>query len=136
MMSRLPPSSMQSLAKQVSTSAERMTSGISLLIVPCPTCMGRTRAVHPIIINTLKILLPTTLPIAISALPCSEESTLITSSGAEVPKATMVNPITRSEIRKRLATEAAPSVSPFAPIKIKANPPINKSRFIHIRYSF
>ena len=53
-----------------------------------------------------------------------------------VPKATMVNPITRSEIRKRLATEAAPSVSPLAPIKIKANPPINKSRFIHIRYCF
>ena len=98
MMFLLSPSRKQALAKQVNASAESMTKGISLLMVPSPTCMGRTKAVHPIIINTLKILLPTTFPIAISALPWIADSTLITNSGAEVPNATIVSPMTRLEI--------------------------------------
>ena len=118
-----------SLAQTKSTNEERMTNGISLLIVPSPTFMGSTKAVQPIIIKALNILLPTTLPIAISALPFNAESTLITNSGAEVPKATMVSPITKSEIRKRLATAAEPSVKPFAPAKIRARPPIKRSVF-------
>ena len=95
-------------------------------MVPSPTLMGSTTAVQPIIIKALNVLLPTTLPIAISALPFKAESTLITNSGAEVPKATMVRPITRSEIRKRLATAAEPSVRPFAPSNIRAKPPIKR----------
>ena len=72
--------------------------------------MGMTSAVHPTIIRMLNMLEPTTFPIAISELPLTADMTLMTSSGAEVPKATIVRPITRSEIRKRLATAAAPSV--------------------------
>lgn len=120
------PSSITSLAQKKSTSEARMTNGISLLMVPSPTLMGSTAAVHPIIIKALKVLLPTTLPIAISALPFKAESTLITNSGADVPKATMVRPITKSEIRKRLATAAEPSVRPFAPSNIRAKPPIKR----------
>jgi GNAT superfamily N-acetyltransferase len=44
-----------------------------------------------------------------SALPFKADDTLTVSSGADVPKATMVSPITMEGIWKRLATDAAPS---------------------------
>lgn len=92
--------------------------------------IGAKSAVHPTIINVLNMLLPTTLPMAISALPFRADATLTVSSGAEVPKATIVSPITIEGMRKRLATEAAPSVSPLAPSKMRINPPISNSIFI------
>ena len=75
-----------------------MQSGISLLNVPLVTLIGTIAAVQPTIISVLKILLPTTFPIAMSALPFSAETTLTVNSGADVPKATIVNPITKLEI--------------------------------------
>ena len=48
----------------------------------------------------LKILLPTILPIAIPALPRFAAVTEVTSSGSDVPKATIVKPINRSLIPK------------------------------------
>ena len=104
------PSISMSEEQNQSTSEERITSGISFDIVDFPMDMGMTSAVHPTIIRMLNMLEPTTFPIAISELPLTADMTLMTSSGAEVPKATIVRPITRSEIRKRLATAAAPSV--------------------------
>jgi hypothetical protein len=83
----------------------------------------------------LKILLPTTLPIAISALPCIEDRRLITNSGADVPNATIVRPITRSDILNRLATDAAPSVSALAPANINARPATNIKIFQIITFS-
>ena len=53
------------------------------------------REVVPITKRILKILLPTILPIAIPALPRFAAVTDVTSSGSEVPKATIVKPINR-----------------------------------------
>ena len=87
--------------------------------------MGVTIAVQPTIIRVLKILLPTTLPTAISAVPLMADEMLTVSSGAEVPKATIVRPITMVGMWRRLATAAAPSVSMLAPMSISANPPMS-----------
>ena len=56
------------------------------------------------------MLEPTTFPIAISALPLSADIRLTMSSGAEVPKATIVRPTTRGESPIRRAKVEAPSV--------------------------
>jgi hypothetical protein len=66
-----------------------------------------------------------------SELPFIADDTLTVSSGVEVPKATMVRPITMDGILNRLAMEAAPSVSPFAPSRIRSNPPISSSMSIN-----
>ena len=115
-----------------------MHSGISFRKVFRVITIGANRAVHPTIINVLKILLPTTLPTAMSALPFRADDTLTVSSGAEVPKATIVRPITMEGIRNRLATDAAPSVRQLAPIKMRSNPPIssNISMSIPLNYGF
>ena len=104
---------------QINNTIEASTQrGISLLNVPFVTLIGTIAAVQPTIIKALNILLPTTLPIAISELPFKADTTLTVNSGAEVPNATIVSPITKLEILKRLATEAAPSVKALAPTKI------------------
>jgi len=127
-----------SLAHISRTMEERMHSGISFRKVFRVITIGANRAVHPTIINVLKILLPTTLPTAMSALPFRADDTLTVSSGAEVPKATIVRPITMEGIRNRLATDAAPSVRQLAPIKMRSNPPIssNISMSIPLNYGF
>ncbi len=63
------------------TSAESITSGISVVRILFEIRIGRTRDVIPIMAHTLKILLPTTLPIASPAFPSTADITLITSSG-------------------------------------------------------
>lgn len=73
--------------------------------------------------NKLKLLLPIIFPKTISECPSKEAKELTTNSGAEVPKDTMVKPITRSEILFRLANAEAPSTSQFPP-KIKLAKPI------------
>lgn len=50
--------------------------------------IGAKSAVQPTIIKVLKMLLPTTFPMAMSVLPFRAEDTLTVSSGADVPKAT------------------------------------------------
>ena len=105
---------------------DRIQSGISLRNVFPEITIGAKSAVQPTIISVLKILLPTTFPMAMSALPFRAEDTLTVSSGAEVPKATMVSPITMEGMRKRLATDAAPSVSPLAPKRMRRSPPIRQ----------
>ena len=123
-----------SLAQTSRTTEESMQSGISFLSVFRVMTIGANRAVQPTIINVLKILLPTTLPMAISALPLRAEDTLTVSSGAEVPNATVVSPMTIGGIRKRLATEAEPSVSPLAPKRMRINPPIRNNIFIIFQF--
>ena len=112
-----------SLAQISNAMDESIQRGISFLNVFRVITIGANNAVQPTIINVLKILLPTTFPIAISALPFRAEETLTASSGADVPNATMVSPITIEGIRNRLATDAAPSVSPLAPIRMRRRPP-------------
>lgn len=62
-------------------------------------------------------------PKTISESPLNEATELTTSSGAEVPKATMVKPITKLEILFFFAKDEAPPTSQFAP-KIKLVNPI------------
>ena len=61
----------------------------------------------------------------IALLPFNAEMTFTTSSGAEVPKATMVSPITILGILNLLAITEAPSTREFAP-KTKKTTPISK----------
>ena len=69
--------------------------------------------------NIFAILLPTTLPRAISLFHCRLASKLTTSSGIEVPKATIVRPITRLEIPSFFASDEAPRTRISAhPIRI------------------
>ena len=65
--------------------------------------------------NKLKLLLPIMLPKTISDKPSYDATEFTTNSGAEVPKATIVNPITRSETLYFLAKDEAPFTSQFAP---------------------
>jgi hypothetical protein len=68
----------------------------------------RTRAM-------LQMLLPTTFPTAIMLLSLIEDTTLINSSGAEVPNATTVKPMT-SGVRPRLRAKLEdPFTSQLAP---------------------
>ena len=61
------------------------------------------------------MLEPTTLPIDISVWPVNAALMVTANSGADVPKATTVNPITKSEIFNEWAISAAASTSQSAP---------------------
>ena len=66
---------------------------------------------------------PTTLPIEISVWPVIAALIVTANSGAYVPNATTVRPITRSEIFREWAISAADSTSqsaPFQSIRIEA----------------
>ena len=70
-----------SLAQTSKAMEERMHKGISFCKVFRVMAIGANSAVQPTITSVLKILLPTTLPIAMSALPFSAEDTLTVNSG-------------------------------------------------------
>ena len=100
--------------------------GISILIVDFATFNLVITAEIPKIISTFIILLPTTLPIVISALPLSAAAKLTAASGALVPIATMVKPITSWGMPKRVAILAAPSTNQSAPLPNIKKPATNK----------
>lgn len=89
---------------------------------------GRSATV-PVIPKTsriLKILLPTTFPIAISDCFFNDAITEVTISGADVPNATIVRPITASETPNEdaidfaeLTKSSAPSHSHTSPSRTK-----------------
>ncbi len=79
-------------------------------------------AAMPISNNILRILLPMILPSSMSVLPEISEETETASSGAPVPKATMVRPIRSLETLKLEAAEEAPSTSQSAPLIRKTKP--------------
>ncbi len=83
---------------------------------------GVINAEVPTTKRILKILLPTILPTAISALPLIAAVTLVTSSGREVPKATMVRPINRSLMPKISASAVAASTATSEPSTIMTPP--------------
>mgnify|MGYP006974352277 CR=1 FL=1 len=68
--------------------------GISTFIVDFATRSGVITEDIPKIIRMLRILLPTIFPIVISALPPHAAVILTAASGALVPIATIVRPIT------------------------------------------
>ncbi len=106
--------------------------GISFHVVVRCTVRGITSAHVPKIRRMFAILLPIMFPIAISAEPASADCRETTSSGVEVPNATIVSPITRSDIPKRLAIEPAPSTKKSAPLIRSAKPTQSIRRVVGI----
>ena len=76
----------------------------------------------PITIPILKILLPTTLPIAISYSPFLVAATDVTSSGSDVPKAIIVKEIIFSLIPIIDANDEALSTTKLLPTIIQIKP--------------
>ena len=72
------------------------------------------------------MLLPTTFPIEISVECCTADVTETASSGALVPNATIVSPITKGEMRHFFAIPAPPSTNQSAPFTKSASPRISK----------
>ena len=96
--------------------------GISFFTVEGAITIGAIAALQPTINNVLKMLEPITLPTAISGVPLIADIRLTNISGAEVPAATIVRPITISGTRMPRANEEAPSVRRSAPHTTKATP--------------
>lgn len=67
----------------------------SVMVIPSSR-IGHTAPVAPRINRTLKTFEPRTLPMAMPLLPFLAATTLVASSGMEVPIATTVKPITAS----------------------------------------
>ena len=83
---------------------------------------GITRAHRPTISRMLKMLLPTTLPIAMSDAPLRTADTLTAISGELVPNATTVRPTTSGEMPADSAILDAPRTSPSAPATSRIRP--------------
>ncbi len=84
----------------------------------------------PSIIKIFSRLLPRMLPIAMPVVPANAAEMLIAASGALVPNATMVSPMTICGIWNFSAMPDAPSTKKSAPfIKIKKPATINKTLF-------
>ena len=98
-----------------------MQRGISNLMFFLSTATGKRTAVSPRMPRTLKILDPTTFPIATSALPFTAPMKLTTSSGIDVPTPTIAAPMTKSETLNFLAMDTAPATRKSAPKTIPAN---------------
>ena len=103
----------------------RRSSGSSLAMVFFLMRIGLINAAMPISSNMLIILLPMTLPISISVLPAAREEMETASSGAPVPTATIVRPMSCLETLKFDATDEAPEISQSAPLIRRANPIIS-----------
>ena len=104
--------------------------GISFQTVLLLTIRGVMIAETPRIRRIFAILLPTTFPMAISDDPSRTEKILTISSGAEVPNATTVSPITMGVIPNFLAREDAPRTRVSAPA-IKITKPIIRKIMIY-----
>ena len=77
----------------------------------------------------LKILEPIILPNNKSSSPFLEDTIVVTSSGKEVPKATIVNPMSFLGTLKFKAVEEAQSTKISAPLIRKIKPSINNKIF-------
>ena len=84
----------------------------------------------------LVILEPKTLPKAIPALPLAEAIILTISSGVEVPKATIVSPITILEMPYFFAIEEEPSTKMSAPFINKTKPKTNNTTSNAIKFYY
>jgi len=75
---------------------------------------------------TLKMLEPTTFPMGISVLSLKLAKMFTNSYGVEVPNATIVNPITRSDTFILRAIDEAPFTRKSAHFISRINPTINR----------
>ena len=83
---------------------------------------GHKIALTPATTSRLKMFDPTMLPTAISFAPSSAAVTLTASSGADVPKATMVRPMISGDTPRRRARPDAPETNQSAPLTSRAKP--------------
>lgn len=118
-----------------SAKIESKEKGISLLTVCLFTTNGAITADVPRIKRVLVILDPIMFPRAIPVLPRKLAKALTINSGADVPKATTVKPITKVEILNFLATEEDPSTTISAPLIKKINPKIKRIIVVNIIYN-
>ena len=107
-----------------SNTAAPTAKGKSFFTVDLVIVIGATIAAQPTISSALKIFDPTTLPTAMSGVSFSADTKLTNNSGADVPAATMVSPITISGTFIRRASAEAPSVNRSAPHNTSATPTI------------
>ncbi len=107
----------------------KIEKGICFFTIELSTLKEEKRAVIPKISNILEILEPTMLPIPISELPLIEEMILTINSGADVPNAITVNPITTLDIPNLLAMDEDPSTKTSAPLTRRTKPISNKKMF-------
>lgn len=121
----LAPEIVVSRNKKTKPTVVRRSRGSSFEMVFLLILMGLIRAATPIKSKILMMLLPMTLPSSISVLPLTMEVIETASSGAPVPKATMVRPTSCFDILKLEATLEAPSTSQSAPLIKITKPPTN-----------
>jgi len=103
--------------------------GISFFITSLPTLKGLIKTAKPNIRRMFETLLPITLPNIMSVLPDKCELNEMASSGADVPKATIVSPITTVGIFKFFARDDAPSTKKSAHFINTANPTTARTMF-------
>ena len=94
------------------------------------TTSGAISALRPRMNSTLKMLLPTTLPMAMSVRPSMTAPALTAISGALVPKATMVRPTTSGLMPNDRASLEAPRTRVLAPKISSARPATNRRAFM------
>ncbi len=123
----LAPEMVVSRKRKTRPTVVRRSSGNSFEMVFLLILIGLIKAATPIKRRILIMLLPMTLPRSISVLPLIMEVMETASSGAPVPKATTVRPMSCFETLKLEATLLAPSTSQSAPL-IKITKPPTKSK--------
>ena len=97
----------------------------SNIVIPCSN-IGCINPVTPNTARILNILEPITLPIAIPLSPLRAATTLVASSGNDVPPATIVKPIIASDTPNDEATLTAPLTKRLLP-KIRHDKPTTVS---------
>ena len=134
----LVTASVRLVSNNSTINAEEMSSsnGSSFETVSFLILIGRITAAIPMSRSTFIMLLPMTLPTRMSVLPLMRDEKETASSGAPVPKATIVRP-TKSLLTLRCdATEEAPSTSQSAPLIKRANPTTNNNIWSTISITF
>ena len=112
------------LKKKISIDRQ-MIKGTSILTSCSETFNGEISAATPSMNRTLKTLLPTTLPMTIDEFPEREALIPTASSGALVPKATIVRPMIKGGIPKAAAINELCFTRKLAPITSSAKPVID-----------
>ena len=123
----LTVASFSDVSRNRTTSMVEMRSkiGNSFLTVFLLTIIGVIAAPTPRRSMTFTMLLPTTLPRRTSVLPLIIEEMETASSGAPVPNAIMVRPISIFDTLKFCATEDAPEINQSAPLIKSTKPATN-----------
>ncbi len=119
----MPPSA---ASAQTSSDTAIMT-GTSWRMSCWLTISGVISAEAPSMNSTLKMLLPTTLPIAMSAWPDQADCTDTAISGALVPNATTVRPTTSGEMPNDSDRREAPRTRSSAPATRAISPRANQN---------